>query len=376
MDWLERFLAFRGLPPHGYCLLWDPGLVWTHVVSDIVIASAYFSIPLVLWRLLSLRNDLQFGWMIGLFAVFILACGVTHVMGVVTLWVPAYGWEALIKVVTATASLGTAALLVPLLPRLVAIPSPAALQRANEAMRREAEEREKAEAMLRQAQKMEAVGQLTGGVAHDFNNLLGVVIGNLDRAKRKGAGSPAGSEAIDNALAGAERAAKLTDQLLAFSRRQPLHVQPHDLNSIVVDMAGLIRDTVGRHIRTEVTLEPDLPQPALDRNQLENALLNLAINARDAMENGGVLSISTRRAAPETIELAVGDTGHGMDAATREKAAEPFFTTKPVGKGSGLGLSQVLGTVEQLGGHVEIDSEEGAGTTVRLLLPLAREVHA
>jgi signal transduction histidine kinase len=371
LEWLDRFLAVRGLAPHGYCLLWDPALIWTHVISDGLIAAAYFSIPLLLWRLVRIREDLQFSWMLSLFAIFIFACGMTHVMGMITLWVPAYGWEGLVKATTAIASLGTAALLVPLLPRLAAIPSPAALQRANEALRREAEEREKTEAMLRQAQKMEVIGQLTGGLAHDFNNLLGVVIGNLDRARRKGSDSPDGARAIDNALAGAERAAKLTDQLLAFARQQPIQPQPHDINELVTAMADLLRDTVGSHIRTQVHLEPDLPCPVLDRNQLENAIINLVINARDAMESGGELTIATRRRGEDMIELSVADTGIGMETATLDHAVEPFFTTKAPGKGSGLGLSQVLGTVEQLGGRVEIDSTPAAGTTVRLLLPVS-----
>jgi signal transduction histidine kinase len=136
-------------------------------------------------------------------------------------------------------------------------------------------------------------------------------------------------------------------------------------------MADLLSETVGRHINTHVDLEPDLPQPVVDRNQLENAIINLVINARDAMERGGDLTIATRRAGEDMIELSVSDTGMGMDPATLEHAAEPFFTTKPPGKGSGLGLSQVLGTVEQLGGRVQIDTEPGVGTTVRLFLPLA-----
>ena len=371
---IDRILAIQGLAPHGYCLLWNPALVWTHVFSDALIAAAYFSIPVVLWRLLAIRNDLQFGWMLGLFATFILACGLTHVVGIVTLWIPAYGWEALIKLITAAASVGTAVLLIPLLPRLAAIPSPASLQAANDALRREAELREETQAMLRQSQKMEAVGQLTGGVAHDFNNLLGVVIGNLDRIKRKGGQSAEVTRSIENALAGAERAAKLTEQLLAFARKQPLHRERHDLNDIVMHMADLLRETVGRHIELRVGLDPAIPHPIVDRNQLENAILNLAVNARDAMDDGGVLTISTSYTDNGMIELAVADTGTGMDTETLERSFEPFFTTKPVGKGSGLGLSQVTGTVEQLGGHVKIDSQPGSGTTVRMFLPADVEV--
>lgn len=151
IEWWQNFLVVRGLAPHGYCLLWDPALVWTHVVSDAFIALAYFSIPIVLWRLLRQRRDIEFGWMLSLFALFIMACGTTHIFGIVTLWVPAYGLEAVVKVITAIASVATALLLIPLLPKLVAIPSPAALQRVNEALVREAEERERTAAMLRQA---------------------------------------------------------------------------------------------------------------------------------------------------------------------------------------------------------------------------------
>ena len=373
LESIDRFLAIRGLPPHGYCLLWEPELIWSHVVADTIIAAAYFSIPVVLWRLLRMRRDIEFGWMVGLFAVFILACGMTHVMGILTLWVPAYGWEAVIKVVTAAASLGTAALLVPLLPRLVAIPSPAALQAANEALMRAAEERERTEAMLRQAQKLEAIGQLTGGVAHDFNNLLGIVIGNLDRAQRKGGETDAGRQAIEQAIAASERAAKLVHQLLAFARQQPLQPRPHDLNAIVGDVCEMLGHTVGSGIAVRMDLDAALPRAVVDRNQIENAIVNLGINARDAMPDGGTLTISTRQLDDGRLELAVTDTGEGMDAETLAHAPEPFFTTKPVGKGSGLGLSQVLGTVEQLGGTMEIASIPGTGTTVRLFLPVDRE---
>ena len=373
LESIDRFLAIRGLPPHGYCLLWEPELIWSHVVADTIIAAAYFSIPVVLWRLLRMRRDIEFGWMVGLFAMFILACGMTHVMGILTLWVPAYGWEAVIKVVTAAASLGTAALLVPLLPRLVAIPSPAALQAANEALMRAAEERERTEAMLRQAQKLEAIGQLTGGVAHDFNNLLGIVIGNLDRAQRKGGETDAGRQAIEQAIAASERAAKLVHQLLAFARQQPLQPRPHDLNAIVGDVCEMLGHTVGSGIAVRMDLDAALPRAVVDRNQIENAIVNLGINARDAMPDGGTLTISTRQLDDGRLELAVTDTGEGMDAETLAHAPEPFFTTKPVGKGSGLGLSQVLGTVEQLGGTMEIASIPGTGTTVRLFLPVDRE---
>jgi signal transduction histidine kinase len=366
-DWLQEFLVQRGLAPHGYCLLWEPSLVWTHVVSDIFIALAYFSIPFILGQLLTRRKDIEFGWMIGLFGIFIFACGMTHVMGIVTLWVPAYGLEAIIKVITALASVATAALLLPLLPRLVALPSPAQLQRANEALRYEAEMREKTEAMLRQSQKMEAIGQLTGGMAHDFNNLLGVVISNLDRVRRQGGEGT--SRALENALAGAERAAELVDQLLAFARQKPLQTAEHDLNAVIRGLDELIPTTLGASVQTAFDLDPEPLVANIDRALLENAIINLALNSRDAMPDGGTLRVATRRRDDGGAEITVSDTGCGMSEETIARAIEPFFTTKPLGKGSGLGLSQVAGSIEQMGGRVEIESEQGTGTTVRLLFP-------
>src|SRR6478672_10759515 len=157
LEMASRFLGMRGLPPHGYCLLWDPSLIWTHVASDAVIALAYFSIPLVLWRLLKARPDIEFGWILGLFATFILACGTTHLLSIYVLWVPTYGVEAVVKMITALASIGTAALLIPLLPKLVAIPSPAQLRAVNERLVAESAERERTAEMLRHSQKLEVI---------------------------------------------------------------------------------------------------------------------------------------------------------------------------------------------------------------------------
>ena len=365
-DSLNSFLAMRGLPPHGYCLLWDPTLVWTHVVADAVIAAAYFSIPFVLWRFLRARPDIEFGWMVGMFATFILACGTTHLINIYVLWVPAYGIEAAVKTVTALASIGTAVLLVPLLPKLIALPSPAQLQAVNQQLVAESMERERTAEMLRQSQKLEAIGRLTGGVAHDFNNLLQVIIGNLDRARRSaGEATPALDRALTQALSGAERAAKLTDQLLAFARRQPLDPKPIDPVETVRNVGPLIERAIGEKITYVFAPEVEGAAILADRHQLENALLNLAINARDAMPTGGELRISCHR-DDETVEVRIVDTGKGMDAPTLEHATEPFFTTKPIGEGAGLGLSQVYGMMEQIGGRMTIESFPGTGTTVRL----------
>jgi PAS domain S-box-containing protein len=244
--------------------------------------------------------------------------------------------------------------------------------------------RAETEEALRQAQKMETLGQLTGGVAHDFNNLLQIVSGNIGLIQR---GIPEGNaklrRAAENAARGAERAAILTQRLLAFARRQPLAPKPTDPNRLVSGMSDLLHRTLGEMIEVETRLTPGLWTVEVDQNQLENAILNLAVNARDAMPGGGKLTIETRNQRLEQDDLArdagagagdyaailVSDTGLGMDADTVARAFEPFFTTKEVGKGTGLGLSMVYGFVKQSGGHLDIRSELGAGTTVAIYLP-------
>lgn len=263
-----------------------------------------------------------------------------------------------------------------------------ALRDLNETLERrvqeEVERRASAEEALRQAQKMEAVGQLTGGVAHDFNNLLTVIIGGLDTIRR--ATTPDQiriRRAADMAIKGAERAASLTARLLAFSRRQALEPKPTDLNHLVRDMTDMLHRTLGEQIELEGVLAPRLWTVEVDKNQLESAILNLAVNARDAMPDGGKLTIETantvldesyaatdREVLPgQYVMIAVSDTGAGIPKELLERIFEPFFTTKEVGRGTGLGLSMVYGFVKQSGGHVTVYSEEGHGTCVKIYLP-------
>ena len=250
---------------------------------------------------------------------------------------------------------------------------------------RDATDRRVAEVHLQQALKLEAVGQLTGGIAHDFNNLLTVILGNLQLLERRVGGDERLSKRIRAASGAALRGAELTKRLLAFSRRQVLEPEVTDLNNLVAGMDDLLRRTLGETIEINVSLEADLWPVRVDVSQLENALLNLAVNARDAMPQGGKLTIETANArldeafaarhtfmtAGPYVMLAVNDTGSGMPPEVIEHAFEPFFTTKEVGKGTGLGLSMVYGFVKQSGGHVIIYSEEGHGTTVKLYLPRA-----
>jgi PAS domain S-box-containing protein len=262
-----------------------------------------------------------------------------------------------------------------------------ALQALNHTLEQRVEEevaeRSRAEEALRQSQKMEAVGQLTGGIAHDFNNMLAVVIGGLNLLQRRLAkGDTDIGKYIEAAMDGASRAATLTQRLLAFSRQQPLAPEPLNANKLVSGMSELLTRTLGENIRIETVLAAGLWQTHTDPGQLESAILNLAVNARDAMVEGGRLTIETANAHVDDdyardSEISVGqyvlicvtDTGSGMTPEIISKAFDPFFTTKAVGKGTGLGLSQVFGFVRQSGGHVKIYSELGHGTTVKVYLP-------
>ncbi len=255
------------------------------------------------------------------------------------------------------------------------------LSDANERLRAEAAEREAAEAQLRQVQKMEAVGQLTGGIAHDFNNMLAVVVGGLDIARRRLSGPRTDVEPhLDSAMEGANRAAALTRRLLAFSRAEALLPEAISAAGLVDGMLDLVDRTIGERIEVRTILPDDDWQIWADRSGLENAILNLAVNARDAMEGEGRITIGVENvrltpgevaslAPGEYVRISVGDTGSGIAPEHLEKVFEPFFTTKPVGKGTGLGLSQIFGFARQSGGDVTVESSVGVGTTVALYLP-------
>jgi signal transduction histidine kinase len=255
------------------------------------------------------------------------------------------------------------------------------LWEANQALKAEAEERQAAEAQLRQVQKMEAVGQLTGGIAHDFNNMLAVVVGGIDLAQRRLNG-PRREVLMHlrNAMEGATRAAALTRRLLSFARSEPLLPERVDSRELIGGMSELLDRTLGERIRVEVDLARDTWPSYVDPHQLENAIVNLAVNARDSMDGQGVMRIATenvRLAANEVgdvrpgdyVRISVSDNGCGMTPQVLERAFEPFFTTKPVGKGTGLGLSQIFGFAHQSGGEVGIESEVGKGTIVSIYLP-------
>jgi len=255
------------------------------------------------------------------------------------------------------------------------------LSRAHARLIAEMSEREKAEETLRQSQKLQAVGQLAGGIAHDFNNLLTTIVGALDLLRgRLAAGQDSMLKLVDSALSAADRGSRLTAQLLTFSRRQRLSPVPADMNATINALMDLMRSAINKTITVETELAPDLWQAMVDPSQVEAAILNLAVNARDAMPTGGVLRLSTQNTTIEAggtlpagdyVVIQVTDNGVGMDEKVLSLAFEPFFTTKEPGRGSGLGLSQVHGLAAQSGGDVRIKSVPGLGTTVMLLLPRA-----
>jgi signal transduction histidine kinase/DNA-binding response OmpR family regulator len=254
-------------------------------------------------------------------------------------------------------------------------------ERTNELMA-EVAAREKTQEQLLQAQKMESVGQLTGGIAHDFNNLLMAVLGNLEILRKRLSTEPGARRLIDGAMQGAQRGAALTQRMLAFARQQDLRTVSADIGALVTGMQELLRRSLGPLIALHLHIEKDLPPATVDAHQVELAVLNLAINARDAMPEGGVIDIRVdqkavdgeARLAPGTyVRVQVADTGCGMDSVTLGKAIEPFFSTKPLGKGTGLGLSMTHGLAVQLGGHLDLTSEVGVGTVATLWLPMASE---
>jgi signal transduction histidine kinase/CheY-like chemotaxis protein len=256
----------------------------------------------------------------------------------------------------------------------------AQLQHAHDELLASIAERERAQEQVRHLQKLESIGQLTGGVAHDFNNLLTAVLGNLELLRKRVPNDPRIDRLIDGAMQGAQRGASLTQRLLAFARRQALEPRPVDMAELVHGMHDLLRRSIGPAVRMELNLPDGLPPAQADANQIELALLNLAVNARDAMSGGGTLTIAldcaTTEGGPDLgegryIRLLVSDTGEGMDGDTLQRAIEPFFSTKEVGKGTGLGLSMIHGLALQLKGALRLFSEPGRGTRAELWLPIA-----
>jgi signal transduction histidine kinase len=444
---LEFFLKlFTGdFMPHRMCYLEDRGVLWLNVISDLSITLAYYLIPVVLFYFTRKRRDLTFNWIFVAFGVFILACGTTHLVGAITVWHAVYRLDGVMKALTAAASIVTLSMLVPILPMLINLPSPSTLARVNQDLAAQIEERRAAEDRIRQinqelesrvesrtsalarseaqyrrlaeeqgrakehlektlgelkqemqrrrdlegqliqSQKMEAVGRLAGGVAHDFNNLLTVILGYNDMLQEHLKHDRIASEFVEEVGLAAARASGLTNQLLAFSRRQVSVPQVVDLNQIVRGMDKMLGRIIGEDVRLETRLSPGLAPVQVDPSHMDQVILNLAVNSRDAMPNGGTLTIETSNVhlTPQNdipgfqtgpaVVLSISDTGVGMDSQTKSRVFEPFFTTKEKGKGTGLGLSIVYGVVKQHGGEILFDSKPGEGTAFRIYFPACHD---
>ncbi len=405
-----RNLFSNDFMPHGMCYLWQPGVLWLNVISDGLIAAAYYAIPFLLFYFVKKRRDINFNRIFAAFGMFILACGSTHLLGALTVWDPIYRLEGLVKAVTAAASITTLLMMIPLMPVLIGLASPSELASLNAALQQEIGERRAAEAEIRsineeledrvarrtaeqraleiqliQAQKMEAVGRLAGGVAHDFNNLLTVIVGYCEMLSEHLRGDETGLEFAQEVSAAANRASALTNQLLAFGRRQVSIPRVVNLNEQLQEIQKMLGRIIGEDIRLVIRLAPALRKIEADPSHLDQVVMNLAVNSRDAMPEGGTLTLETANVDVTAafgdshsgvlpgsyVMLRVSDTGVGMDAATRARVFEPFFTTKEQGKGTGLGLSIVYGIVKQNHGEVVVDSAPGEGTVFRIYFPVS-----
>ena len=426
--------------PAKMCFREDSAVLWLNVISDSLIALAYYLIPFLLFYYTRKRRDIGFHWIFVAFGTFILACGTTHLLGAVTVWNPVYRLDGVVKAITAIASIATFAMLGRMMPVLIRIPSPAQLageiedRRAAEAeiltmnaelegrvasrtaelvqnewmyrklaeeqelaaaslahalddLQREMKQRHDLESQLVQSQKMEAIGRLAGGVAHDFNNLLTVILGYNEMLREHAKEDPIALDFTLEVLQAAERASALTNQLLAFSRRQVAMPRVLDLNQVVQHIDKMLHRIIGEDVELQLKLAAGLSPVKADPSHIDQVIMNLAVNSRDAMPNGGSLTIETADvqlteeyagsplgiAAGWYVMLAVSDTGTGMDELTKSRIFEPFFTTKEKGKGTGLGLSIVYGIVKQNGGEILVYSEPGRGTAFKIYLPVALE---
>ncbi len=354
-----------------------------------------------------------------LFGAFIVACGTTHFLGYYTFHEPIYRLDGLIKAITAFVSWATVIALIPVTPRALAMRSPLELEReiasrkeaetalqrahddlevrvrkrteelatANKKLQEEIAEHRRLEEQLLQAQKLESVGRLAGGVAHDFNNLLTVILVSAELMGTDPALNTPAQEYLRNITQAGQRASNLTKQLLTFARRQVIEPKTINLNDLTVRLDKMLRRLIGANIELVLMLEESLRSVKVDPGQFEQILVNLIVNARDAMPEGGKITIETRNvtldaesARPykdlspgEYVMLAIRDTGEGMEEEIRAHIFEPFFTTKEQGKGTGLGLATVYGIVKQAGGHIDLSSEPGRGTTFQIYLPCTLE---
>jgi signal transduction histidine kinase/CheY-like chemotaxis protein len=390
MSWLERSpFDTAGFPPRWRCGSWSDLHGWTHILSDIGIAGAYFAIPVLITLYLIRKRDVPFPPVVWLFAAFILSCGIGHAIEAIIFWHPVYRLAGLVKLVTAIVSWVTVFALLPLIPKALKLPGMAAVNRQlrDEIARRERAEAERRaiETQMQQAQKLESLGLLAGGIAHDFNNILTGVMGYVDLARREAVSGSTQEKYLDEAVANCQRAADVAKQMLAYSGKGRFVVGPVDLSALVENSRPLLSVSAAKGCTLAYDLAPRLPAIEADTTQLQQVLLNLVINASEAIgDRTGTVTIRTavrdcsaddlavdyaddRHPPGRYVEWTVADTGTGMTAEVRARIFDPFFSTKFTGRG--LGLAAVLGIVRGHRGTLTVDSEPGRGSTFRILLP-------
>jgi len=415
--------------PHGMCFLWQPEIIWLHAVSDGAIALSYYLIPLALLKLVRGRHDLPFHWMFLLFGAFIFGCGTTHVMDIWTLWNGTYRLEGVIKAITGGASLATAGLLFTLIPKALAIPSAAQLRAANEGLEREVTDRRRAEQALLDAHeqletrvqqrtselaqanddlrvemdrrqradeerrrteqalsklqadlahivRVSSMGELAASIAHEVNQPLTAVISNADACLRWLAAQPPnidkGRESIGLILRDARRASEVIQRIRALLKKSPPQPTPQDVNDLLGEVLAVLHDAItAHHVDVRIELADDLPAVLGDRVQLQQVIMNLVMNAIDAMRDVSdrkrALVVSSRGLETGEVEVAVRDSGVGLQPLVLEKLFDPFFTTKEDGMGLGLSVSQSI--IDSYGGRLWAVANDGPGATFQFTLP-------
>lgn len=391
--------------PHGMCYLWQPGVLWLNVASDALITLAYFSIPFTLLYFVRKRADLQFNWMFVCFAIFIVACGTTHLMEILVVWHPAYWVSGGVKALTAFASVPTAVLLVKLVPQALMLPSPRELElrvaertqqleTANQKLQRAYEDLRQSQLAVLQQERLRALGQMASGVAHDINNALTPAFLYLQSLLEREPGlTVEGREYLEIVQRAVEDVGHTVNRMREFSRSRDVQFVPAvlQLGRLVEQVVILTRarwlnmpQERGMVIKVETSVPADLPPVLGSDSEIRDALTNLVLNAADAMPEGGTLTLRACAVfggqglpleqggaeLPTHVRVDVCDTGVGMDEETRLNCLEPFFTTKGE-RGTGMGLAMVYGTMQRHSARIEITSETRKGTTVSLIFPVA-----
>jgi two-component system, NtrC family, sensor kinase len=416
LNFLNALLSSQGFIPHGHCYLWKPALVWLHVVSDGVIAIAYYSIPVLLIYFISKRRDIPFNWVFILFGAFIIFCGTGHLLDIWTLWHPTYWLSGVFKALTAIISLYTALELIPLLPKALALPSPAQLEAANRELEQTLQKLQQAQAQLIQTEKMSSLGQLVAGIAHEINNPVNFIYGNLTYVNQyttdvldlvqlyqqtyptPPAKLQAKIEATDldfvledlpkilsSLKVGADRIRQIVLSLRNFSRIDEAEMKPaniHDgIDSTLLILQSRLKAKAEGGAIAVIKTYGDIPDFECYPSQLNQVFMNILSNAIDALdgdrnaadsaESDRKITIETCLLNPDQVLIQISDNGSGMPAEVLGRIFNPFFTTKPIGQGTGLGLSISYQIVtEKHGGCLECHSVLGEGTTFQIKLPI------